>query len=61
MPTAEKEWIGIANQYEELWNFANCAGAIDGKHMNMKCPFNSGSEHFNYKGSFRVVLLALVS
>ena len=42
VPTTEKEWADIANEYEELWNFSNCVGAIDGKHMNMKCPVNSG-------------------
>ena len=60
VPTTEKEWVGIANQYEELWSFPNSAGAIDGKHANMKFPVNSDPYNFNYKGSFSVALLALV-
>ena len=45
-----------------LWNFLNCAcvRAIDGKYVYMTCPVNSGSYYFNYKGSFSIMLLALV-
>lgn len=60
VPNTEEEWKAIADQYLEKWNFNNCIGAMDGKHVLINPPANSGSLYFNYKGSFSIVLLALV-
>lgn len=32
-----------ADQFWKLWNFPNCAGAIDAKHIRIRCPDHSGT------------------
>lgn len=59
VPT-EHQWKEISARYESVCNFPNCIGALDGKHINIRCPINSGSNYYNYKGCNSVVLLALV-
>lgn len=60
MPKNTNEWEIIIEQFESQWNFPNCLGAIDGKHVVIQCPPNSATEFFNYKGYFSIVLLGLV-
>lgn len=57
-PTTEK-WRSIAQKYYDKWNFPNCLGSIDGKHIRIKCPSNSGSMYFNYKHFFSINLQAI--
>ncbi|XP_064122533.1 uncharacterized protein LOC135226753 [Macrobrachium nipponense] len=58
-PTLER-FRKSENQFRMRWHFPNCVGAIDGKHVRITCPINTGSEYYNYKGFFSIVLLAVV-
>ncbi|CAH1970044.1 unnamed protein product, partial [Acanthoscelides obtectus] len=50
----------VAKGFEARWNIPFCCGAIDDKHVLIEAPPHTGSEYFNYKGSFSVVLMAIV-
>ncbi|XP_050293569.1 uncharacterized protein LOC126734088 [Anthonomus grandis grandis] len=58
-PTTEM-WLDIADKFYMKTDFPNCVGAIDGKHIRCINPHNSGSNYFNYKKYFSVVLMAVV-
>lgn len=60
MPLPNQEmWLQKSAEFEQLTNYPNCIGAVDGKHIRLQCPPNSGSECFNYKKYFSIVLLAV--
>lgn len=61
MPSTEQEWKHVVDGFNQLWQFRNCLGAIDGKHITIKKPQKSGSYYYNYKGTFSVVLFAVVN
>ncbi|GFS99817.1 DDE Tnp4 domain-containing protein [Trichonephila clavipes] len=44
-----RQFQKITQQYSTKWNFTYCIGAIDGKHVRIKAPKNTGSLFYNYK------------
>ena len=58
-PQTKEEWRTVAGEFESMWNFPNCLGVLDGKHVAMDCPKNGGSNYYNYKGFHSLVLMAI--
>jgi hypothetical protein len=61
IPKSEEDWKLTAQEFNKRWNFPNCVGAVDGKHIAIRKPPGSGSQYYNYKNFFSVVLLAVVN
>lgn len=59
-PPLKEDLVRIAHDFWNKWNFPNCVGAIDGKHIRIFSPNKRGSLFLNYKDFFSIVLLAIV-
>lgn len=57
-PTRE-DFTALEKEFYKKTNFPNVVGCLDGKHIRLRCPDNSGSLYFNYKDYFSMVLFAL--
>ncbi|XP_069624186.1 uncharacterized protein [Ranitomeya imitator] len=58
VPTVDM-WREISKTFLNVCDFPNCLGAVDGKHIRIVKPARTGSEFFNYKKYFSVVLMAI--
>ncbi|XP_077118930.1 uncharacterized protein LOC143775001 [Ranitomeya variabilis] len=52
-------WLQSAEEFQQICNFPNCVGAVDGKHIRIAKPAGTGSEYYNYKKYFSIVLMAI--
>ncbi|KAL1488721.1 hypothetical protein ABEB36_014520 [Hypothenemus hampei] len=46
-PNTKEEWKKISVEFDEMWQFPNCLGSLDGKHITFKPPISAGSYYFN--------------
>ncbi|XP_050504264.1 putative nuclease HARBI1 [Diabrotica virgifera virgifera] len=60
-PKTADDWLKIASDFEEKWQFPHCLGAVDGKHIRIVPPKDSGSYYFNYKKTHSIVLMAIAN
>lgn len=60
VPDRIDEWKQIQKSFECKWNFPDCCGALDGKHIRIQRPPNSTSLFYNYKGTYSIVLFVMV-
>ncbi|KAJ8872988.1 hypothetical protein PR048_026604 [Dryococelus australis] len=61
IPATGKKWLETAYQSESMWQFTNCVGCMDRKHVLVNKPPGSGLLFYNYKGTFSIVLFAVVN
>lgn len=54
----QERWLEVKEGFMTSTQFPNCLGAMDGKHIKIRAPPLSGSENYNYKGFFSIVLMA---
>ena len=58
-PSTAEEWKNIAHDFQDKWQFPVAIGAVDGKHIAIIPPANSGSNYYNYRHTNSIVLLAI--
>ena len=60
MQRTEEEWESEVDKTFYCWQFSNAVEAMDEKHISLFHPKGSGSEYYNYKGFFSLLILPLV-
>ncbi|XP_030271800.1 protein ALP1-like [Sparus aurata] len=59
-PDTVEGWQQVAEGFQTRWNFPNCLGALDGKHVSIRPTPGRGSSVNNNKHPSSIVLMALV-
>nr|CAI5868325.1 unnamed protein product [Callosobruchus analis] len=59
LPSSSQGWQKVAREFEVMWDFPLCLGALDGKHIDFEATKTTGSCYYNYKGRNSIVLLGL--
>lgn len=45
---SEENWKKIAEDFESKWNFPNCIGAIDGKHIRIQVGTKMSTSYLSF-------------
>ena len=56
-PKTEEESKEVTARFSPRWNYHNCLGTVDGKHIAMKKPPSVGSYYYNFKGFHSIALM----
>ena len=59
-PTLPENWLLVKSIVRRRWKFPHALGALNGKHIPIRCPQGGGSLFRNSKDFHSIVLLALV-
>ena len=59
-PTLPVDWFQVESVFRRRWNIPHALGALDGKHIPIRCPQGGDSIYRNYMGFHSIVLLAMV-
>ena len=59
VPRSHDAWKVLSDGFMEKWNFPNCCGAVDGKHIIVFSPPGTHTEYFNYKKFYSLNLMAI--
>ena len=60
IPSTKNDWLRIAIEFEELWQFLNCIRTFGGKQIALFHPLSGGWNYHNYKRFHSIVLMTLV-
>ena len=61
-PATDRYYINLINDFEKLWQFPYCFGAIEGCQIPVKCQPGSrefAKEYRNFKNCYSIVLMAI--